>query len=60
MAKILITTIQVNLLPHPSFTTAQNSPELLLLTFLPSIYQHSHFLAASLDFTTFFTLLIFA
>ena len=33
---------------------AQNSPELSLLKFLPSTYHHSHFLAATLDFTFFF------
>ena len=33
-----------------------NSPELLLLKFLPLPYHHSHFLAATLDFTSFFTL----
>ena len=48
MVKILITTIQVNL--------AQNSPELSLLKFLPLTYHHSHFLAATLDFTSFFTI----
>jgi len=30
-----------------------NSPELLLLKFLPLAYHHSHFLAAILDFTSF-------
>ena len=33
---------------------APNSPELLLLKFLPLTYYHSHFLAATLDFTSFF------
>jgi len=32
-----------------------NSPELSLLKFLPLVYHQSHFLAATLDFTTFFT-----
>jgi len=32
-----------------------NSPELSLLKFLPLAYHHSHFLAAILDFTSFFT-----
>ena len=53
MVKILITTIQVNFVPRPSgikFT------ELLLLKFLPLTYHHSHFLAATLDFTSFFTI----
>ena len=35
---------------------AQNSPELSLLKFLPLTYHHSHFLAATLDFTSFFTI----
>ena len=33
-----------------------NSPELSLLKFLPLTYHHSHFLAATLDFTSFFTM----
>jgi len=32
-----------------------NSSELSLLKFLPLAYHHSHFLAATLDFTSFFT-----
>jgi len=32
-----------------------NSPELSLLKFLPLAYHHNHFLAATLDFTSFFT-----
>ena len=35
----------------------QSSSELSLLKFLPSTYHHSHFLAATFDFTTFFPLL---
>ena len=35
---------------------AQNSPELSLLKFLPLTCHHSHFLAATLDFTSFFTI----
>ena len=33
--------------------SAPNSPELLLLKFLPLAYHHSHFLAITLDFTSF-------
>jgi len=33
-----------------------NSPELSLLKILPLAYHHSHFLAAILDFTSFFTM----
>ena len=54
MVKILIITIQVNLVPLGQL--AQNSPELSLLKFLPLTYHHSHFLAATLDFTSFFTI----
>ena len=35
---------------------APNSPELSLLKFLPLTYHHSHFLAATMDFTSFFTI----
>ena len=34
----------------------KNSPKLPLLKFLPLTYHHSHFLAATLDFTSFFTI----
>ena len=34
----------------------QNSPELSLIKFLPLTYHHSHFLAITLDFTSFFTI----
>ena len=53
MVKILIT-IQVNLVPLGQL--AQNSPELSLLKFLPLTYHHRHFLAATLNFTSFFTI----
>ena len=53
MVKILITTIQVNLCQDQA---APSSPELSLLKFLPLTYNHSHFLAATLDFTSFFTI----
>ena len=51
MVKILIMTIQVNFVKRH-----KNSPELLLLKFLPLPYHHSHFLAATLYFTSFFTI----
>ena len=54
MVKILITTIQVYFLCR--LVLAQNSPELSLLKLLPLTYHHSHFLAATLDFTSFFTI----
>ena len=34
----------------------KNSPKLPLLKFSPLTYHHSHFLAATLDFTSFFTI----
>ena len=34
----------------------KNSPELLFLKFVPLTYHHSHLLAATLDFTSFFTI----
>ena len=54
MVKILIMTIQVDLVPLGQL--AQNSPKLSLLKFLPLTYHHSHFLAAILEFTSFFTI----
>jgi len=51
MAKFLTTTIQVNLVKRGEGNT--NSPELSLLKILPLAYHHSHFLAATLDFTFF-------
>ena len=51
MVKILIMTIQVNFVKWH-----KNSLELSLLKFLPLTYHHSHFLAATLDFTSFFTI----
>ena len=51
MVKILIMTIQVNFVKRH-----KNSPELSLLKFLPLTYHHRHFLAATLDFTSFFTI----
>ena len=51
MVKILITTIQVNFC-----AASQTLPELSLLKFLPLTYHHSHFLAATLDFISFFTI----
>ena len=57
MAKILITTIQVNLVPNPSGGGSTNSPELALLKFLPLTYVPSQpFLGHHLGFHIFFTL----
>jgi len=46
-------------LPSSHFNMIQhtNSSELSLLKFLPLAYHHSHFLATTLDFTSFFTIL---
>ena len=38
------------------FVLAPNSSELSLLNFLPLTYHHSHFLVATLDFASFFTM----
>ena len=46
MVRILMMAIQVK--------RHKNSPELPLLKFLPLTYHHSHFLATTLDFTSFF------
>jgi len=43
-------------LPPPTGNQHQNSPELLLLNTLPLSDNHSHFWAATFDFTTFFML----
>jgi len=60
IAKILIMAIQVNLccLLHIllRFVTDINLPELSLIKFLLLAYHYSHFLAATLDFTSFFTM----
>jgi len=37
------------------YGSAPHSPELSLLKFLPLAYNHNHFLAATLDFTSFIT-----
>jgi len=59
IAKILISTIQVNLVPNRSETWGgnTNSAELVLLKFLLLVYRPSQpFLAATLDFTSIFTI----
>jgi len=53
IAKILLTIIQANLLVKRG---VGNLPELSLLKFLLLTYHHNHFLAATLDFTFFFTM----
>jgi len=47
--KLIAKNIQVNMFP-----SAPISPELSLLNFLPLTYHHSHFLATTFDFTTFY------
>ena len=54
MVKVLITTIQLDFCA--AWSWQKNSPKLPLLKFLPLTYHHSHFLAATLDFTSFFTI----
>jgi len=46
MAKILITTIQMNVCPPPSFTRTRHQMN-------SRYYYHSHFLASTFDFTFF-------
>jgi len=53
--KILPTTIQLNLCCLLCYDSAPNSYKLLLLKFLHLAYRHSHFLATTLNFTSFFT-----
>ena len=53
IAKVLI--IKIRQICAPS-----NLPEFLLLKLLPLSYHHSHFWAATLDFTTFLCCLFFA
>ena len=47
-------------LPSPTGNRHQNSPELLLLKILPLSDHHSHFWAATFNFTAFFMLLFFS
>ena len=56
MVEVLITTIQVNFVPIDQ--AAPNSPELLFLKFLPLTFVLSQpfLLAATLDFTSSFTI----
>jgi len=51
-AKILIMKIQVNLCP--CFTMIQHPITWIVIKILPLAYHHSHFLASTLDFTSFF------
>jgi len=51
MAKILITTIQVNLVPNP-----RESNTIIIIKIFAIILPSSYFLAATLDFTSFFTM----
>ena len=54
MVKILIMTIQVNF--GADWSWHKINLKLSLLKFLPLTYHHSHFLATTLDFTSFFTI----
>ena len=53
IVKILIMTIQVNLVPLDLGT---KFTWIVVIKILPLTYHHSHFLAATLDFTSFFTI----
>jgi len=52
---IKIFAFSLPLQPFFGWEGSTNSHELSLLKFLPLAYYHSHFLAATLDFTSFFT-----
>ena len=52
MAVIIIQNFNNNNSGEQTWT---NLPELPLLKFLPMNYYHSHFLATTFDFTSFFT-----
>ena len=56
-AKILITTIQVNLccLLHVSLWFGAKFPWIVVVKIFALAYHHSYFLATTLDFTSFFT-----
>jgi len=56
-AKILITTIQVNscCLLHVSIQFGTKFTWIVVIKNLPLAYHHSHYLATTLDFTSFFT-----
>jgi len=58
IAKISIATIQVNLMPNHSgmWRRQHKFTWIVVINFLPLAYHHSHFLAATLDFTSFFTM----
>ena len=55
--KILITTIQVNLVPNHSemWRRQHKFTWIVVIKFLFLAYHHNHFLATTLDFTSFFT-----
>jgi len=58
MVKILITTIQVNLVPNPCETLRRQ--HIFIWIVIIKIFAISlHFLAAALDFTSFFTMAFF-
>jgi len=48
----------MNLVPNPGEGNT-NSPELSLLKILPLAYHPSHFLAATLDFSSFYRMAFF-
>jgi len=61
MAKILLTIIQVNFVLNPSEAGMRQHKLtwiVVIKIFSINLYHHSHFLAASFDFTTFFILVI--
>jgi len=55
MPKLLITTIQVNLVASPSETWRTQKFTSIVLKILSLTYHHSHFLTTPFDFTSIFT-----
>jgi len=60
MAKFLITTIQVNLVPNPSEMWRRRHKFTWIVVIknfaISLLYHHSYFFVATLDFTSFFTM----
>jgi len=56
MAQFLIMTIQVNLVPNPSENWRRQHKFTWIVVIKNFTISHSHFLAATLDFTSFFTM----
>ena len=53
MTKVLMMTIQVNLVPNLSEMWRKQLTRIVVIKVFAIAYYHSHFLAATLDFTSF-------